>query len=85
MTQRKFIAFSSDHWDPQSLWPSKARIGSKLVNFFWDKRLALTRNLVDALQNQGNSLVLMNIALNMLALDLIAHKSWASDLPMSRS
>ena len=55
------------------------------MHFYWGKRLALTRDVLVALQNQGMPLALMNIALTMLAVDLLAHESRASALPMSWS
>ena len=40
------------------------------------------RNVVIALQNQGMSLALMNIALTMLAVDLLVHELKTSALPL---
>ena len=49
---------------------------------FLAKRLKSTRNGAVSLKNQGMSLVLMNIALTMLATDLVAHELKTSDLPL---
>ena len=82
MIQRKFFPSSFDHSDCLGFWPLKVGVGSELKLFFWDKRLELTRNTVVALQNQGILLALMNIALIMLAVDLLAHELKTSALPL---
>jgi|TARA_B100002052_G_scaffold210881_1_gene192921 hypothetical protein len=52
------------------------------MHFFWDQHLELTSNTVFALSNQAMSLVLMNIALIMLAVDLLAHELKTPSLPL---
>ena len=46
------------------------------------KRLESTRNEAVAVKNQGMSLALMNIALTMLATDLLAYELKTADLPL---
>ena len=46
------------------------------------KRLESNRNGAVALKNQGMSLALMNIALTVMATDLVAHELKTSDLSM---
>lgn len=55
------------------------------MHFFWDQYLELTRNGTIALQNQGMSLNQRNIALTVLATDLLAHELQASALLSSRT
>ena len=52
------------------------------MHVFWDQHLELTSNTVFALPNQAMSLVLMNIALIMLAVDLLAHELKTPSLPL---
>ena len=82
MIQRKFFRSSFDQSDRQGFWPLKVSVGSELILFSWDKSLELTRNTVVALQNQGVLLALMNIALIMLAVDLLAHALKILVLPL---
>ena len=53
------------------------------MHLFWDQHLELTSNTVFALPNQAMSLVLMNIALTMLAGDLLVHELKTSALSIS--
>tara|TARA_B100002051_G_scaffold235600_1_gene236150 strand:- start:266 stop:523 length:258 start_codon:yes stop_codon:yes gene_type:complete len=82
LIQKKSIQSSFNHSNRQGLLPLKAGIGSELIHFFWHKHLELIRNKVVALQNQGVLLALMNIALIMLAVDLLAHELKISALPL---
>ena len=63
----------------------KACDGSELMHVFWDQHLKLTRNVGIALRNQGMLLNQMNIALTVLATDLLAHELKASALLSSRT